>query len=83
MTIRIHPHAAQRIRERGATVHCVRETVLTGNRSAAKFGRTRFRRVFPFGKDWNGNHYANQQIEAFAAIIPDGWLVVTVIVKYF
>jgi hypothetical protein len=83
MKIRIHPHAAQRIRERGATVAQVRETVAHGRRSAAKFGRTKFRRVFAFAKRWNGKHYAKQQIEAFAAIIPDGWLVVTVVVKYF
>jgi hypothetical protein len=83
MKIRIHPHAAQRIRERGTTVAQVRETVLTGSRAAAKFGRTKFSRVYPFGKRWNTKHYANQQIEAFAATMPDGWLVVTVIVKYF
>ncbi len=83
MKIEIHPHAAQRIRERGATAGQVRETVTKGMRSAAKFGRAKFRRVFTFGKSWNGKRYAKQQIEAFAAIIPDGWLVVTVIVKYF
>jgi hypothetical protein len=81
--IRIHPHAGQRIRERGATVAQVRETVLKGSRTAAKFGRTKFRRVYPFGKKWNGKQFANQQIDAFAATIPHGWLVVTVIVKYF
>jgi hypothetical protein len=83
MKIQIHPHAAQRIRERGATVRQVRETVANGKRSAAKFGRTKFRQVFAFGRRWNGKHYVKQQIEAFAATIPDGWLVVTVVVKYF
>ncbi len=83
MIIRIHPHAAQRIRERGATVGQVRETVANGSRSAARFGRTKFRRAFAFGRTWNGKKYARQQIEAFAATMPDGWLVVTVIVKYF
>jgi hypothetical protein len=42
MKIRIHPHAGQRIRERGATVAQVRETVIKGSRMAAKFGRTRY-----------------------------------------
>ncbi len=83
MTIKIHPHAAQRMRERGATAAQVRQTVVQGTSSAAKFGRTKFSRVFAFGKKWNGKHYARQEIEAFAATIPEGWLVVTVIVKYF
>ena len=83
MTIRIHPHAAARMRERGATTDQVRETVRKGTRSAAKFGRTRFRHVFAFGRIWNGKHYARQQIDVFAATIPDGWLVVTVIVRYY
>jgi hypothetical protein len=83
MKVKIHPHAAQRIRERGTAVRQVRETDLKGSPSAAKFGRTKFVRVFAFGRIWNRKRYAKQQIEAFAAIIPDGWLVVTVIVKYF
>ena len=83
MKIQIHPHAAQRIRERGATVAQVRETVTKGDQSVAKFGRMKFRRVFAFGRRWNGKPYARQQIETFAATMTDGWLVVTVIVKYF
>jgi hypothetical protein len=71
------------MRERGATVVQVRETVIKGSRMAAKFGRTKFRRVFAFGKKWNAKQYASQQIDVFAATMPDGWLVVTVIVKYF
>lgn len=83
MTIQIHSHAAQRIRERGATVARVRETVLLGRRSPAKFGRVMFRHVFDFRGTWNGKRFAKQQIDAFATTISDGWLVVTVIVKYF
>jgi len=81
--IQIHPHAAQRMRERGATTEQVRKTVAHGRPSRGKFGRTRFRKNFAFGKVWLGRRYANQQIDAFAAKITDGWLVVTVIVKYF
>ena len=81
MKIQIHPHAAQRIRERGATVARVREAVLLGQQSPAKFGRVVFRRVFDFGQRWNGQHYAKQQIDAFATTMNGGWLVVTV--KYF
>ncbi len=49
----------------------------------AKYGRLKFSRVFPYRKTWNGKKYAWQEVEAFAATIPSGWLVVTVLVKYF
>lgn len=71
------------MRERGATIAHVRDTVLNGTKLPAKFGRTKFRRIHPFGKTWNAKYYPRQQIEVFATTIPDGWLVVTVIVKYF
>ena len=83
MKIRIHPHAQQRMRERGATAKQVRETVLKGTAAPAKFGRTRFRRNFAFGRTWSGKRYARRPIDAFATKIRDGWLVVTVIVRYF
>jgi len=83
MPIRIHPHAMQRIRERGATVAEVRLTISQGAVSGAKFGRTRFRRVFRFKAMWNGKYYARKQIDAFAVTMGGDHLVVTVIVKYF
>jgi hypothetical protein len=54
MKIAIHPHAAQRMRERGATAAQVRQTVSSGHPTPAKFGRIRFRHVFPFDRMWNG-----------------------------
>jgi len=42
MTVRFHPHATQRMRERGATPEQVNQTVELGQATAAKFGRTRF-----------------------------------------
>ena len=51
-----------------------------GERS--KHGRTGFRRNFSFGGEWNGKHYAVKQIEAYA-VEENGWLVITVIVKFF
>jgi hypothetical protein len=54
-----------------------------GNVAAAKFGRTRFRLIHSFNAAWNRKYYARKQIDAFAAKIRDGWLVVTVVVKYF
>jgi hypothetical protein len=82
MNIRLHPHALARLAERGASELEVVATVETGERFPAKFGRTGFRRNFPFGSEWQGRHHATKQVEAYA-VEENGWLVITVIVKYF
>ena len=46
--VRLHPHALDRLSERGATEEEVRATVLEGETFPAKFGRTGFRRNFRF-----------------------------------
>ncbi|HEY3245404.1 MAG TPA: hypothetical protein VGM03_18840 [Phycisphaerae bacterium] len=38
---------------------------------------------FPSTAFGNEKHYARQQVDAFAAKIPEGWLVVTVLINYF
>jgi len=58
------------------------EAVLGGERFPAKFGRIAFRRNFAFEGLWRGKRYATKQVEAIA-VDEDGWLVVTVIVKFF
>ncbi len=83
MNVRIHPHAEQRVTERGATISEVVATVLGGGRFSAKHGRTGFSRNFQFGGEWLGRTYANKQVLAYAEPEPEGWLVITVIVKYF
>jgi hypothetical protein len=32
---------------------------------------------------WRGRWYAHKQVEAYAVEEPDGWLVITVIVRFF
>jgi len=54
MSIRLHPHARERLNERGATEDEVIVTIETGETFPAKFGRTGFRRNFAFGERWNG-----------------------------
>lgn len=83
MTIRLHTHARARLAERGATESEVLATVESGEQFPAKFGRTGFRRNFPFADEWRGRRYASKQVEAYAIREGDGWLVITVIVKYF
>lgn len=83
MTVRFHPHALDRLAERGATEAEVRATVLEGERFPAKFGRTGFRRNFPFDGQWRGRNFAVKQVEAYAVEDNDDWLVITVIVRYY
>ncbi|MCI0631611.1 MAG: DUF4258 domain-containing protein [Phycisphaerales bacterium] len=83
MNVRLHPHARERLQERGATEPEVIATVQHGERIPAKFGRIGFRRNFAYNAQWRGRQYANKQIEAFAVQEPDEWLVITVIVKFF
>lgn len=82
MDITLHPHARVRLIERGASEAEVIETVRAGERFPAKYGRTGFRRNFPFGGVWRGREYATKQIEAYA-VEESGWLVITVIVRYY
>jgi hypothetical protein len=83
MAIRLHPHARERLAERGATETEVVATVSQGSSFAAKFGRTGFRRNFPFGEHWHGSYYANKRVVAYAVREGQDWLVITVVTKFF
>ncbi len=82
MSVRLHSHARERIIERGAAEAEVIAAVEGGERFAAKFGRTGFRRNFVFDSEWRGRVYHTKQVEAFA-VDENGWLVITVLVRYF
>ena len=69
--------------ERGATRLEVTATVEDGERFPAKFGRTGFRRNFPFGDEWRGKAYRTKQVEAYAVREDSDWLVITVITRYY
>jgi hypothetical protein len=79
---RIHPHARERMIERGATEAEVIATVEAGEKFPARFGRTGFRRNFSYEKQWHGRFYRTKQLEVIAVSEAD-WLVLTVIVKYY
>jgi hypothetical protein len=80
--VRLHPHARDRLPLRGASENEVIETVRTGEQFPAKYGRTGFRRNFAYNQQWRGKTYATKQIEAIA-VQENGWIVLTVIVKFF
>ena len=82
MKVKLHPHVKERGAERGATEAEVIAAVSKGERFPAKFGRTGFRRNFSFDDEWQGRSYKTKQVEAYA-VEEDGWLVITVMVKYF
>jgi uncharacterized protein YuzE len=66
MKIELHPHARERLAERGATETEVRATVEAGEPFPAKLGRSGFRRNFPFDGTWRGRSYAAKQVEVYA-----------------
>ena len=83
MVVYIHPHAMRRMEERGATRDEVIATVEMGERFPAKYDRMGFRRNFSFEGVWRGRHYSTKQVEVFAVQEDIGWLVITVITRYF
>ncbi len=83
MGVRLHPHARERMLERGATEDEVVATVEKGERFPAKFGRTGFRRNFQYDAKWRGRYYRVKQLEVYAVLEGEEWLVITVITRYF
>jgi len=83
MKVRIHPHASERMAERGASEDEINATVEDGEEFPAKFGRTGFRRNFVYEQKWRDQLYRTKQLEVIAAAGVDEWLVLTVIVRYF
>ena len=82
MAVRLHPHAAERAAERGATEAEIAATVETGETIPAKHGRTGFRRNFPGPWVWRARDFDTKQVLVYAVPEGDGWLVITVIVKF-
>ncbi len=81
--VRLHPHAKERLSERGASEQEVISTVESGETFPAKYGRTGFRRNFSFGGTWQGKYYETKQIEAYAVKEVNDWIVITIITRYF
>lgn len=83
MKILFHPHALDRMKERGASEDEVISTIEQGESFAAKYGRTAFRRNFVFDSQWMGRQYNIKQVEAYAVKENNDWPVLTGITKYF
>ena len=83
MSVRLHPHARERLTERGATEDEVIVTIETGETFPATFGRTGFRRNFAFGERWKGKVYATKQVEVYAVKEDEDWLAITFVTRFF
>jgi len=83
MAVRLHPHARERMEERGTTEDEIQATVEHGEQFPAKFGRTGFRRNLAFGGLWRGKQYSTKQVEVYAVREGSDWLVITVIARFF
>lgn len=81
--VTIHDHARLRMAERGAEEAEVVQAVRTGEQFLAKHGRTGFRHNYAYNREWRGHWYAIKQVEAIAVQEAAGWVVVTVMTKYF
>ena len=81
--VNIHPHARERAAERGVTEAEIRQTVEVGQSFPARFGRTGFRRDFPFDATWRGRIFRTKQVEVYAVPEAGNWLAITVIARYF
>jgi len=81
--VEVHPHAIERIEERGTNVEEVKDAVENGEVFPAKYGRTGFRKNFKYDNLWFGRHYKNKQVSVIAVKEGDAWMVITVIVKFF
>lgn len=83
MDIKIHPHARERMQERGTTKKEVIKTVEEGEQFPAKFGRIGFRRNFYFDDIWRGKKYQTKQVEVYTVKENNDFIVITIVVKYF
>jgi hypothetical protein len=81
--IKLHPHAKERLVEQGASEQEVIATVENGEIFPAKYGRTGFRRNFSFNSMWRGKYYSIKQIEAYAVKENGGWIIITIVTRYF
>lgn len=82
-TVQYTMHALDQIMLRGATREEVEAAVERGEQFPAKHGRTGFRRNFSGEHRWRGRLFDTKQLEVYAVFEDSGWLVITVIVKYF
>ncbi len=76
-------HARQRMTDRGAREEDVIQAIRAGEREPAQRGLYFCRLNVEFQREWDGKHYAVQQVVLVVAEEPDRIVVVTVYIFYF
>ncbi len=74
-------HARERMRDRGATLEEVEETIELGTQTKED-GEDVFRKSFDFGRKHDGKYYRLKHLKVYAVFEHPNWIVKTVIVKY-
>lgn len=69
--------------ERGVSEEEIVQTVTEGASRPAKLGRTEFRFEFDYNGVWRGTYYRRKRVTAIAVPANAGWLVLTVIARYY
>ena len=83
MAILIHPHARERMEERGATEAEVITTVNKGEKFPARHARVGFRHDFAFESYRDGRFFRVKQVVVFGIMELGDFIVITVVVRYF
>jgi hypothetical protein len=83
MAILIHPHARERMDERGTTEAEGRTTIKEGEKFFAKFRRVGFRHEFSFESDRDGKFFRVKQVIVYGVEEGRDFIGVTVVVRYF
>ncbi|MGB9006647.1 MAG: DUF4258 domain-containing protein [Candidatus Aminicenantales bacterium] len=83
MAIIFHPHALQRMDERGVTRAEVRRTLEIGQKCPARFGRRKYEMSFSYRDIWRSKFYEHKHLEVYCVDEEKDTLVITVVVKYF
>ena len=69
--------------ERGVTEAAVEDAIRTGEELPARHGRKKFRKNFPYDKEWGGQTYRTKQVVPVIAEEGGAIIVVTVYSYYF
>jgi hypothetical protein len=82
VSVHISPHAAQRAKERGASVAEIEETLATGSPQPAMMGRKCMRKAFRIDELRAGRRYSQKMVEVYYVDEEGAVVVVTVYVFY-
>ncbi len=81
--IRLSAHARSYVASRGFTPDEVTDAIRSSKWTPAELGRLECRKDFPFGREWNGKHYAFKQVRPIFVEEQSEILVITVYTYYF